>query len=488
MRLTMAVLRDDDQQRALLQCAEAATHECGANGTLWIDLFHRALLPENNTDLAATLLNMRFAQQVVWEQLHQGLWYQVNAAWRTAYHCTNIAVAAALYETSTHVRRAQMALYELDMALIMGGPLTATSLNVDQMIASLINDIRDAPQAVGARPTKRRRITSSTSKSTSCCCHVNVTTLPSATMTALPVFAMEIARGDLLVSKVARLVQPPSMSTFKRDIFDCRCPHIIEGVVNQWPAYAKWDIDYLLHVAGPRTVPIEIGRNYMSKEWTQKLMTLDKFIKTYMHAEYPVHEDEAIPTYDGDADTRCGNLPRNTTKDTTYQHQHEHQHHYGSSTQPQIAYLAQHELFDQIPELSRDIVEPDYCIFSDHSNGLMPQVQRNSWFGPRGTVSPLHYDRYHNLFCQVFGSKTILLIDPAHSACLYPNDGIQCNTSQVDFENENWMERWPKTKHTPCQVVRVHHGEMLYIPPGWWHFCVAEETSFSVSYWWSASS
>jgi lysine-specific demethylase 8 len=175
-----------------------------------------------------------------------------------------------------------------------------------------------------------------------------------------------------------------------------------------------------------------------------------------------------------------------------------------------MAYLAQHELFDQIPQLSRDIVEPDYCVLSDAKKELssvgiggcvggcvgrgdgigvgeeelIPLVQRNSWFGPAGTVSPLHHDRNHNLFCQVFGSKSILLIDPSHSSMLYPNDGIHSNTSRVDFQKEGWHERWPNVVGVPCMLVTVLPGEMLYIPPKWWHFCVAEETSFSVSYWW----
>lgn len=31
----------------------------------------------------------------------------------------------------------------------------------------------------------------------------------------------------------------------------------------------------------------------------------------------------------------------------------------------------------------------------------------------------------------------------------------------------------------------LEEGEMLYIPPKWWHYVRSLTTSFSVSFWWS---
>jgi lysine-specific demethylase 8 len=50
----------------------------------------------------------------------------------------------------------------------------------------------------------------------------------------------------------------------------------------------------------------------------------------------------------------------------------------------------------QISELSKDIFEPDYC---SASNGELHSV--NAWFGPSGTVTPLHHDPHHNFLAQV---------------------------------------------------------------------------------------
>jgi len=507
-QLTLDLLTNLDQRRAvLLHARHVASQLLHHDGDLWWDLFSQGLQQQPNTAKASSpkqiLQAIQFAQRYVWEKLHQGVWHEVSPWWRAAYRCTNIITAVALYwsaSASGSLEQSKKALFEIDIALIMSGPFQ--TFNVDNIIHELVQDIRrrqvravqpidrqHLPQQQRSRATKRPRIEDGTEAAEeapgeavgeaapkepfphprrplslppprlSLPTHTPLVPPPSQ-LSALPKLKHELIRTELVVSQVKRL-QQPSMLVFKTDVFDPRCPHVIEGIVNQWPACKRWNMDYLSALAGPRTVPVEIGQNYMSKEWTQQLMTLDTFINTYVKKQ--------------------------------------------EGKEPQrIAYLAQHELFDQIPELSRDLIEPDYCIFSDAVavNGaatnsstatatamqdhlLLPQVQRNSWFGPSSTVSPLHHDKYHNLFCQVFGSKTIVLIDPMYSCYLSPNVGVQCNTSQVDLQREGWSTRWPDMKHVQCQIVTVRAGEMLYIPPKWWHFCVAEEISFSVSYWWS---
>ena len=93
----------------------------------------------------------------------------------------------------------------------------------------------------------------------------------------------------------------------------------------------------------------------------------------------------------------------------------------------------------------------DYS-YKEGKNEIEEQVSKedvkiNAWFGPGGTVSPLHYDPQHNLltqvmvillciqsyvcFIQVFGDKYIRLYDKLETEFLYPHEGMLTNTSQV---------------------------------------------------------
>ena len=158
-------------------------------------------------------------------------------------------------------------------------------------------------------------------------------------------------------------------------------------------------------------MPVELG-NYLSDDSSQKLMRISDFIDDF------ILRNSQQPTLPGQEEDF--NRPK--------------------------AYIAQHRLFHQIPQLRCDISVPDYCTLLTAAD-LQPKLHCDStyaelvrdedtggdrkrlrvsstvsdeeteeegdgaalvqgWFGPTGTISPLHHDPYHNLLAQVCG-KTL---------------------------------------------------------------------------------
>ncbi|XP_067859150.1 lysine-specific demethylase 8 isoform X2 [Heptranchias perlo] len=231
----------------------------------------------------------------------------------------------------------------------------------------------------------------------------------------------------------------PSLEHFRAQYLIPQKPVILEGIVDQWPAVKdrKWSVDYIRYIAGYRTVPVELGSRYTDAEWSQTLMTVGEFIDKYI-----LDQVEHGP----------------------------------------MGYLAQHQLFDQIPELRQDIYIPDYCCLGD---GDEDEITINAWFGPMGTVSPLHQDPQHNFLTQVVGRKYIRLYSPTQTAKLHPHPTqLLHNTSQVDVENPD-LENFPEFGSADFEECTLNPGEVLFIPVKYWHYVRSLDISFSVSFWWS---
>ncbi|KAJ3550663.1 hypothetical protein NM688_g5023 [Phlebia brevispora] len=263
---------------------------------------------------------------------------------------------------------------------------------------------------------------------------------------------------------VQRLDSPPSFASFISTLHSR--PFVLPGYIREWPALTNhpWrSMKYLRTVAGPgRVVPIEVGSDYRSDDWTQKMMDVDGFL------------DALLAFAHGNAD--------------------------GSP----ILYLAQHSIFMQFPALRDDIIVPDYLYSSLPAPDNYPQYQppsteeqlvMNAWLGPSGTISPAHTDPFYNFYAQVVGRKTVWLAPPECTPYMYPypspnsahgtkgasqpknpaqnnTSPSMSNTSQVDVFSDVSEEQFPLfVKHVVPEAICVtlEAGDLLFFPPAWWH-------------------
>ncbi|KAI1377530.1 Clavaminate synthase-like protein [Hypoxylon crocopeplum] len=265
-------------------------------------------------------------------------------------------------------------------------------------------------------------------------------------------------------------------------------PLIIRGSIRNWPAVTTnpWNRpSYLLSQTfdGRRLVPIEIGRSYVDEGWGQKIVTFGEFLREYIDPSLAIAQDSS----NGEAAS-----PPLQNKS--------------------IAYLAQHPLFTQLPTLRNDILIPDYCYTAPPPHPTDPSMDQpeleepllNAWFGPPGTITPLHTDPYHNILTQVVGRKYVRLYSPLNTERMLARgkeNGVEMgNTSLMDVgivegwdalsdddndEGQLSKEDLVAFSEVPFLDCTLEPGDALYIPIGWWHYVRGLSVSFSVSFWWN---
>ncbi|CAI4216953.1 unnamed protein product [Parascedosporium putredinis] len=199
------------------------------------------------------------------------------------------------------------------------------------------------------------------------------------------------------VTRPAERIDGVSMDAFQKYIDPATNPEPVVPVVftdlmGAWPALADrpWSRPgYLLSqtFGGRRYVPVEIGRSYVDEGWTQKLIPFAEFLATYIDPSLAPHPDAGRRTVEEPPPARHKTTARAWWREKQQQQK-----------EPRAA------------------AAPDPA----QNKPKVAAPQLHAWFGPGGTITPLHTDSVHNLLCQVVGRKYVRLYPPAAAEAMMP--------------------------------------------------------------------
>jgi len=229
-------------------------------------------------------------------------------------------------------------------------------------------------------------------------------------------------------------------------------PVILTDVISKWPALTKWTDEYLLAKLGMLNVSVNygppgtlFGYGREGMESKVQMMLFKEFMKKFY--------DPAML-------------------------------HYINLQPPK-------KVEGEDPDLRRDWNLPLEYLGEDwwYPDVLFnTQVSTNFWMGPGGMVSRAHHDGSENFLCMVSGQKRFLILPPTANLYMYAyENGAGGHFSQVDLDNPDYV-KFPLLKNadsfrTECLVSE---GEILFIPPHWWHQVKSVGRNVALNVWYNS--
>ncbi len=216
---------------------------------------------------------------------------------------------------------------------------------------------------------------------------------------------------------------------FIRDYFKPQKPVVIKKAIEDWPASRKWNLDYMKGVAGDKVVPLYDDR--------------------------PVQHEDGF------------NEPHAKMKMADYVEL--------LKTRPTKYRIFLWNILKEVPELQKDFSYPDFGI------KLMKKLPM-LFFGGEDSHTFMHYDiDLGNIFHFHFeGEKECILFPQSQTKYLYKVPHSLITHESIDFSNPD-LKKWPVLKQANGYKTRLKHGEVLYMPEGYWHYMKYITPGFSMS-------
>lgn len=229
--------------------------------------------------------------------------------------------------------------------------------------------------------------------------------------------------------KEIKRVKTITKKEFRENFFKPQIPVVLEESIKDWPAYSKWNFEYIKDKVGDITVPLYDDRPVDYK---------DGFNEPHSKMKMSDYIDLLL------------------AKPTKYR-------------------IFLWNLLKEAPVLQKDYYYPDFGI------KLMKKLPM-LFFGGYNSHTFMHYDiDLANIFHFHFeGRKECILFSQDQTKFIYKVPHSLITHESIDFSNPDY-NKWPALKKVKGYKTHLNHGEVLYIPEGYWHYMKYVSPGFSMS-------
>ncbi|SRR5258708_4661392 len=245
-------------------------------------------------------------------------------------------------------------------------------------------------------------------------------------------------------------------------------PLLVKGAVRAWPAWERWSFEELSRLRRPDGTEVIFRFQNGLVEQGVTRPPLDLPVGPYVRE---LGEQAALAR-----EEEGGLLPRDRwkalQKDATFHLDWAHM----ETFKPDRVYLAQWNILDEFPRLRQDFA----------IRTLWPGW-RHTWefvfIGPSKTITGVHYDFPNNWFCQVKGTKEVILFPPSEARYMCRSKKYDWGATLSDIDISRLSEL-PREREEFAKArglyARVEAGDALFIPKETWHSVVALTPSISL--------
>jgi hypothetical protein len=246
-------------------------------------------------------------------------------------------------------------------------------------------------------------------------------------------------------------------------------PLLVKGAVKAWPAWERWSFDKLADLRKPDGSEVVFRFQNGLVEQGVTRPPLDLKINPYIRELAAAALVSRNVNTGLLSDQQRLNLGPGERFYLNWAHM--------DSFQPTKVYLAQWHILDEFPELRKDF----------EIQRIWPGW-RWTWefvfIGPADTVTGLHYDFPNNWFCQVRGTKEVIVFPPDQSRHLCKSRKYDWGATLSDIDITRLGEQ-PRERAALARAhglyARVEAGDALFIPRRNWHAVVSQEPSISLA-------